>query len=93
MPPSAVRWLREQAWFLLVLAGMAVAFGYLLLTTGHWRRSTALMGATMLLAAGLRATLPDRRAGLLQVRGRRSDTLVYAVLGVLVIVMDLRLQG
>jgi Protein of unknown function (DUF3017) len=92
MPPSVVRWLREQMWFLLVLTGMAVALGYLLLTTGHWRRSTAVMGATMLVAALLRVALPVNRVGLLHVRGRWRDTAVYGLLGVLVIAIDLRLQ-
>jgi hypothetical protein len=92
MPPSAVRWVREQLCFLVVLAGITAGFAYLLLTTGHWRRSTGVMGASLLLAAVLRAFVPVRRVGLLAVRGRWRDTAVYAVLGALVLAMDLRLQ-
>ncbi|MGN6605476.1 MAG: DUF3017 domain-containing protein [Jatrophihabitans sp.] len=93
MPPGAVRWIREQIWFLLVLAGMVVAFAYLLLTDGHWRRSTALMGVMMLVAAVLRLVVPQRRLGLLHVRGRWRDTAVYAVIGVLVLAIDIRLSS
>ena len=92
MPPRAARWIREQVCFLSVLAVMAAGFGYLLYGHGHWLRSTAVMGVSLVLAAVLRATVPPARVGLLQVRARWIDTVLYLALGVLVLVMDLRLH-
>jgi len=92
VPPHAVRWIREQAYFLLVLAALLAGFGYLLIGPGHWRRSVFVMGCAMVLAAGLRIVLPNARAGLLAVRGKWLDTGAYLVSGVLVLVLDIRLH-
>ena len=69
MPPHAVRWVKDQAYFLLVLAALVAGFGYLILSSGHWLRATFVMGCAMVLAAGLRAFVSDARIGLLSVRG------------------------
>jgi hypothetical protein len=92
VPPHAARWLREQALFLLIVAGLLAGFGYLLVGAGHWRRSTAVMGCVMLLAAVLRASLRPGRVGLLAVRGRWFDTAVYLALGGVVLAVDIRLH-
>jgi hypothetical protein len=87
-----VRWIREQALFLLVLAALLAGFGYLLVGSGHWRRSTFIMGCAMLLAAVLRAVVRQDRVGLLAVRARWMDTAVYLALGVVVLAADIRLR-
>jgi hypothetical protein len=92
MPPAAARWIREQALFLLVLAVLLAGFAYLLIGPGHWRRSTFIMGAAMVLAALLRACLRPSRVGLLAVRARWIDTVLYVALGVVVLAVDLRLH-
>jgi DUF3017 family protein len=92
MPPHAARWLREQVLFLLVLAVFAGGFGYLIYGHGHWVRSTFVMGCAMVLAGGLRAAVPASRVGLLAVRARWIDALVYLALGGVVLAVDIRLH-
>jgi hypothetical protein len=41
----------------------------------------------------LRFVLPAQHVGLLAIRGRYWDTLYYAVFGVAILVVDLRLQN
>ena len=92
MPPHVVRWVREQAWFLLVLATAAAGFGYLVYGHGHWRRSTFVIGVAMILAALVRLCLRPGKVGLLAVRGRYLDAAWYAGLGVVILAADLRLN-
>ena len=46
-----------------------------------WQPGTIVTGVAMLLAAGLRLTLPTRQVGLLAVRSRGVDAGVLLVLG------------
>ena len=92
MPPHAVRWVKEQAYFLVVLIALASGFGYLAVSGGHWRRSTFVMGCAMVLAAGIRLFVPPDRVGLLAVRSKWVDTIAYVVLGGLVLAADIRLH-
>jgi hypothetical protein len=86
------RWVRTQAPFLLVLALLVAALCYLAITPGHWRRGTTGIAVIMFVAALLRVSLSDQRAGLLAARGRVRDAVIYLVLGVLILVVDLRLH-
>jgi hypothetical protein len=85
--------LRAQAPFLSVLAVVAAVFVYLTISPDHWRRGTAVFALAMLLGATLRLVLPERAAGLLAVRGRYWDAFCYAAPGVLILIVDLRLQN
>lgn len=87
------RWVREQLAFLIVLGGVAAAFLYLLVEPGHWRRGTAAIAATVLVAAVLRIVAPTARVGLLAVRSRWVDAFCYLALGGLILAVDLRLQS
>jgi hypothetical protein len=89
----AWRWTAEQLAFLIVLAGVAAAFVYLLVEPGHWRRGTAALSVAVLFAALLRLVLPTTRVGLLAVRGRWADTLCYLLLGGLILAVDIRLHS
>ena len=62
---------REQWPILTVAAIFAVAL--LLVAAGFWRRGTFLIGAGVGVAAALRLTLPESRAGLLVVRTKSLD--------------------
>jgi hypothetical protein len=84
-------WVREQLPFLAVLLVLAAAFVYLLVEPGRWRRGSAIIAASVLLAGVLRAALPSGRAGLLAVRGRIVDSVTYLVLGGLLLAVDIRL--
>ncbi len=75
----------------LVLAVGAV--GTVLILLYHWRRGAVLIGAALLLAALFRVLLPDRRVGLLAVRGRPVDVLSYTVLGACMIFIAVTITG
>lgn len=77
--------------FLLVMA--VVAVGVTLIVMYYWRRGTTMIGGALLLAAALRLVLPDERAGLIVVRKRPVDVLVYTVFGVMVLYVSLSIEG
>lgn len=85
--------IKAQAPFLVVFALVLAAFGYLLVQPGHWRRGTGILAVAMLLAAVLRLSLSRPRAGLLAVRARWLDATCYFVLGVLILIADIRLRS
>jgi len=58
-----------------------VAAGLLLVALVDWQPGAFMIGAGLLLAAGLRLTLRERQAGHLVVRGRVADATVLLVLG------------
>ncbi|MCW2615554.1 MAG: hypothetical protein JWN08_2548 [Frankiales bacterium] len=62
-----------------VLAVAAV--GLLLGATVDWQPGAVVLGLALLLAAGLRLTLPARQAGWLVVRTRGLDAAVLLLLG------------
>ena len=86
------RRIRAQGPFLLVVALLAAAFGYMTVEPGHWVRGTSAISAAMLVAGGLRLTLPEARAGMLAVRGRWWDALCNLTLGVLILLVSIRLR-
>lgn len=65
--------------FLVVLA--VVAAGLAAVALDAWRTGSQLVGVGLLLAAGLRLSLPSRSAGLLVVRSRVFDAAVLLVMG------------
>lgn len=71
----------------IVLIGLARIAQY------HWRGGAAIVGGAMLVAAGLRAILAPDRAGLLAVRGRGLDVLLYGGFGVLMLAVALTIVG
>ncbi|HYI49358.1 MAG TPA: DUF3017 domain-containing protein, partial [Allosphingosinicella sp.] len=85
------RRLRAQAPLAVVLAVVVVAFWRIGLQ--HWREGTTMLGFALLVAAVLRVSLPDRTAGLLAVRPRRTDVLTYAAFGVVVVLVSLTITG
>jgi hypothetical protein len=85
------RRVRAQAALTAVLLVVAIAFVRIGLQ--HWREGTTELGVALLLAAVLRAALPDRTAGLLAVRPRRVDVLTYTVFGLVVILVSLTITG
>jgi hypothetical protein len=85
------RRMRAQAALTAVLLVVAIAFVRIGLQ--HWREGTTELGVALLLAAVLRAGLPDRTAGLLAVRPRRVDVATYTVFGLVVILVSLTITG
>lgn len=82
---------RAHLAFGLVLA--VVLFGMVRIAQYHWREGAAVIGAALLLAAGLRALLSTERAGLLVVRRRGLDVLTYGGFGLLVLALALTITG
>lgn len=82
---------RDQLAFGSVL--LAVLLGLVRIVQYHWRDGAAVIGAALLLAAGLRAVLAPERAGLLVIRGRGLDVLTYSGFGVLMLAVTLTITG
>ncbi|MDX2356747.1 DUF3017 domain-containing protein [Dietzia sp. PP-33] len=83
--PARLSWsqIRAQWPLALVLAGLAVALGFVVLE--RWRRGAFLLGLVALAAAALRAAVPDERARLLGVRGKGFDVAFYLAIGAVVL--------
>ncbi|MCP2261546.1 Protein of unknown function (DUF3017) [Streptoalloteichus tenebrarius] len=82
---------RRHLPFALVLFVVLVGMGFV--STAHWRKGSLLIGAAMLLAAGLRVFLPQERLGLLAIRSRVVDVVLYSALGVAIVVVAVTIQG
>lgn len=67
--------------YLLVMA--IVLAGFVLIWLYHWRRGTLLIGGALVTAAVMRVVLPDERAGLLAIRGKQVDAMLYGGLAIL----------
>jgi hypothetical protein len=89
---GAARWVRSEWPFLLVVAAVAGAVVFLLVSPGHWRRATLIMAVAMLAAGVGRLALPDERAGSLAIRNRWWDALCYLAIGGVILVVDIRLH-
>ncbi|TDD50344.1 DUF3017 domain-containing protein [Saccharopolyspora elongata] len=71
---------------------LIVLIGLLLVSMGHWRRGTVLLGVTLLLAATMRAVIPPERTGLLAIRSRAVDVLVYSGFGLAIIAVAITIK-
>ena len=71
---------------LLAVAAVA-ACGLGVVAVADWRPGLVLVGIAMLLAAGLRLSLPARQAGLLAVRTRALDATLLLGLGFGIVVL------
>ena len=76
---------------LAVLAGFG--FGMTVILHNEVFQGAAVMGMSLLLAAGLRLFLPTRVAGTLAVRRRAIDVTTYTVVGTTLVVLGLLVQG
>ena len=76
---------------LTVLAGFA--FGMTVILRHEVFQGAAILGMSILLAAGLRLFLPTRMAGTLAVRRRGIDVGMYTVLGSALVILGLLVQG
>ena len=84
--PNAALSVRQWP-LLVVVAGVAVGLLVTWLGESTWRIGCLLIGASLLVGAVERLLLPDREAGLLQVRGKTFDVAVLAVTGAAVLVL------
>ncbi len=63
------------------MVGLGIVFA------GAWRTGLAWVGTALLVSAGTRLVLSERRAGMLRVRRKWSDVLMLTVAGVGLIVL------
>lgn len=75
----------------LVLVAVAVGVGVAALV--DWRAGTYVVGIALLVAAGLRTSLPERAAGLLAVRSRGLDAALLLLLGTGVLLLANSVPG
>jgi hypothetical protein len=66
---------------------LVATIGLLRVATANWREGSVLLGGSLLLAAVLRAVLPQDRAGLVAIRSRAVDVLSYTGLGLAVVLL------
>ncbi|MBW0103373.1 DUF3017 domain-containing protein [Pseudonocardia sp. KRD-291] len=60
--------------------------------TEHWKEGSATLGLAALVAAALRLALPPDRVGLLAIRGRTADALIYGGFGIVVLALALTIK-
>jgi hypothetical protein len=65
----------------ILLVGLTFTAGFALAAANFWRRGALLLGIGVVLAAVLRLTLPNGRAGLLAVRSKGIDFVTTATVG------------
>jgi hypothetical protein len=66
-----------------------VGIGMLRVLTQHWREGAALLGGALLVAALLRVLLPSERVGLLAIRSKPVDVLIYSAFGGVLVLLAL----
>jgi hypothetical protein len=87
---------KRSRWWLHVPFGLVLAvvlIGFLRISQSHWREGSFLLGCAFLLAAVFRASLPTERVGLLAIRSRVVDGLLFGVLGLLIVGVALTITG
>jgi hypothetical protein len=78
-----------RQWPILLVIGGAL-IGLIVTATGAFRPGTILIGASLLVGAGLRLTLTA--VGMLAVRSRFTDVITYGVLGAAILLLALMAQ-
>ena len=82
--------LQQRPWpLLVVVAGVALGLVVGMLGESTWRLGSLLIGVSLLAGAVERLVLPDRAAGLLQVRTKAFDVAVLALAGAAVVALAL----
>ncbi|MER7077825.1 Protein of unknown function [Saccharopolyspora antimicrobica] len=71
---------------------LIAAIGFLLVAMQHWRRGTVLLAVALLVAAGMRAVIPQERTGLLTIRSRVVDVLLYSGFAVVILAVALTIK-
>ena len=77
----------------LILVMAVTAVGLIRIAMYNWREGTVLLGLALVLAGVLRALLPADRIGLVAIRSRAVDVLLYGGLGLMVMAVSLTITG
>ncbi|ASU81281.1 DUF3017 domain-containing protein [Actinopolyspora erythraea] len=84
---------RGSAQLCFALVVLVVLIGVLRVAMSHWREGATLLGGALLLAATLRGALRTERVGLLAIRGRVVDVLLYGGLGLVIVFVAITIEG
>jgi hypothetical protein len=87
---------RRSRWWLQVPFGlvlMVALIGFLRVWLQHWREGSFLLGCAFLLAAAFRAVLASERVGMLAIRSRVVDVVLFGVLGLLIVAVAMTITG
>ncbi|MGJ7905394.1 DUF3017 domain-containing protein [Actinopolyspora sp. H202] len=84
---------RVSAQLCFALVILLVLFGGQRVAMSHWREGATLLGGALLLAAVLRGSLPVERVGLLAIRNRVVDVLLYGALGLVIVFVAITITG
>ena len=88
-PPAGERPRRALGTAVLVVALLLAATGLVVVGLGPWRLGAGIVGSGLLLGSFARTLMPERRAGLLRVRGATADVIVMTALGVAIVLLAL----
>ncbi|GAA2780373.1 DUF3017 domain-containing protein [Saccharopolyspora taberi] len=66
---------------------LVALIGFLRIAMQHWRQGSVLIGGALLIAAALRVLLTTEQAGLLAIRSRAVDILLYSGFGVMIVLV------
>ncbi|HEV2777817.1 MAG TPA: DUF3017 domain-containing protein [Actinophytocola sp.] len=77
----------------LILVLTVAVIGIVRIVQYYWRQGTVLIAVALILAAMLRAMLPNDRIGMVAIRGRGIDVLLYGGLGFAMLAVALTIQG
>lgn len=72
---------------------LVAVVGFLRIGLQHWREGAALLGVALLIAAVLRVVVPEERIGLLGLRSRAVDIVLYTVLGAVIGYVAMTIEG
>ncbi|WP_017976679.1 DUF3017 domain-containing protein [Actinopolyspora halophila] len=78
-------------WFALVV--LVALIGILRVAMSHWRDGATLLGGAFLLAAVFRVGLSTERVGLLAIRSRPVDVVLYGALGAVIVFVAVTIKG
>ena len=85
-PPETSRFTRYVVCNLPILLVLSVIAGAVVLVlSDRWRRGALIFGLATLIAAALRAALPDWRVGILAVRSKRVDCAALVTVGTAIV--------
>lgn len=75
------------------LVASVAALGMIRVAMSHWREGATLLGGSLLLAAAIRMFASPEKAGLLAIRSRVVDAVLYGGFGLLIVAVAVTIKG
>ena len=80
---------RASVYWPFAVIVLVALIGFLRVAMQHWREGSVLIGGALLIAAALRVLLTTEQAGLLAIRSRAVDVLLYSGFGLMIVLVAL----